>query len=38
MLEVYWPTGQLSWRQPHISPLDLSQPDEVLLQLATLTP
>ncbi len=32
MIEVYWPTGDLSWRQPQAEPLDLSQPDEVLLQ------
>lgn len=31
MIEVYWPTGDLSRRQPQIEPLDLSQPDEVLL-------
>ena len=33
MIEVYWPTGDLSSRQqqPYIEPLDLSQPDEVLL-------
>ena len=31
MIEVYWPTGDLSWRQPHAEPLDLSQPDEDLL-------
>jgi catechol-2,3-dioxygenase len=28
MIEVYWPTGDLSWRQPQVEPLDLSQPDE----------
>ena len=32
MIEVYWPTGDLSRRQPHAEPLDLSQPDEVLLE------
>jgi catechol-2,3-dioxygenase len=32
MIEVYWPTGDLSWRQPVLDPLDLSQPDEVLLE------
>ena len=34
MIEVYWPTGDLSCRQqqPYIQPLDLSQPDEVLLE------
>jgi len=28
MIEVYWPTGNLSWKQPRIE----SQPDEVLLE------
>ncbi|MBV9441140.1 MAG: hypothetical protein JO217_00465, partial [Acidobacteriaceae bacterium] len=23
MIEVYWPTGDLSWRQPYAEPLDL---------------
>jgi catechol-2,3-dioxygenase len=32
MVEVYWPTGDLSWRQPQAEPLDLSQPDVVLLE------
>jgi catechol-2,3-dioxygenase len=33
MIEVYWPTGELdSYRQPYAMPLDLSQPDDVLLQ------
>jgi catechol-2,3-dioxygenase len=32
MIEVYWPTGNLSSRQPVLEPLDLSQPDEVLLE------
>jgi catechol-2,3-dioxygenase len=32
MMEVYWPTGDLSTRQPYVEPLDLSQPDEVLLE------
>jgi catechol-2,3-dioxygenase len=36
-IEVYWPTGELSWRQPKADPLDLSQPDDVLLQLAART-
>lgn len=31
-IEVYWPTGDLSSRQPQAAPLDLAQPDEVLLQ------
>ena len=31
-VEVYWPTGDLSWRQPQVEPLDLSLPDEVLLE------
>ncbi|MBZ5612038.1 MAG: VOC family protein [Acidobacteriia bacterium] len=31
-IEIYWPTGALeSYRQPHAEPLDLTQPDEVLL-------
>ena len=37
MIEVYWPTGELSWRQPKADPLDLSQPDDVLLKLAART-
>jgi hypothetical protein len=32
MIEVYWSTGDLSWKQPHVEPLDLSRPDEVLLK------
>ena len=39
MVEVYWPTRHLRGRQPeseplrpHMEPLDLSQPEEVLLQ------
>ena len=32
MIEVYWPTGDLSWRQPQMEPLDLAQPDETLLE------
>jgi len=32
LIEVYWPTGDLSRIQPQMEPLDLSQPDEVLLQ------
>ena len=35
MIEVYWPTGDLSWRQPYAEPLDLSQPDETLLEKIT---
>jgi len=32
-IEIYWPTGALeSYRQPHAEPLDLTQPDDVLLQ------
>jgi catechol-2,3-dioxygenase len=38
MIEVYWPTGDLSQRQPHLEPLDLSQPDEVLLEKIAPTP
>jgi catechol 2,3-dioxygenase-like lactoylglutathione lyase family enzyme len=30
-LEVYWPTG-IDWRQPFKRPVDLDQPDEVLLK------
>jgi len=37
MIEVYWPTGDLSWRQPYAEPLDLSQPDETLLEKITVT-
>jgi catechol-2,3-dioxygenase len=37
MIEVYWPTGDLSRRQPYLEPLDLSQPDEVLLEKVTVT-
>jgi catechol-2,3-dioxygenase len=32
MIEVYWPTGDLSWRQPYAEPLDLTKSDEVLLE------
>jgi len=35
MIEVYWPTGDLSQRQPYAEPLDLSQPDEALLEKIT---
>ena len=38
MIEVYWPTGDLSWKQPQVEPLDLSQPDEVLLEKITAAP
>ena len=38
MIEVYWPTGDLSWRQPYVEPLDLSQPDEALIETITATP
>jgi len=38
MIEVYWPTGDLSWRQPSVEPLDLSQPDEALIETITATP
>src|SRR5215469_1964929 len=37
MVEIYWPTGDLSSRQPFVEPLDLSQPDEVLLESLTAT-
>ena len=32
MIEVYWPTSNDRLKQPQLFPLDLSQPDEVLLQ------
>ena len=32
LIEVYWSTGDLSQRQPYVEPLELSQPDETLLQ------
>ena len=35
LIEVYWPTGDLSLRQPQMGPLDLSQPDETLLDNIT---
>jgi catechol-2,3-dioxygenase len=36
MIEVYWPTGELSRRlQPQMEPLDLSQPDGALLDQIT---
>jgi catechol-2,3-dioxygenase len=35
MIEVYWPTGDLKWKQPYAEPLDLSQPDEALLEKIT---
>jgi catechol-2,3-dioxygenase len=35
MIEIYWPTGDLSCRQPYAEPLDLSQPDEALLEKIT---
>ena len=35
MIEIYWPTGDLSCRQPYTEPLDLSQPDEALLEKKT---
>jgi len=38
MIEVYWPTGDLSQTQPYAEPLDLSQPDEALLEEITATP
>jgi catechol-2,3-dioxygenase len=38
MIEVYWPTGDLNWRQPEAEPLDLSLPDEALLEQITATP
>lgn len=38
MIEVYWPTGDLSRKQPYAEPLDLSRPDELLLEKITATP
>src|SRR5262245_45965034 len=38
MIEVYWPTGDLSWRQPQMEHLDLPDPDEKLLERITATP
>jgi AhpD family alkylhydroperoxidase len=38
LIEVYWPTGNLSTPQPYVEPLDLSQPDEVLLETITAAP
>jgi catechol 2,3-dioxygenase-like lactoylglutathione lyase family enzyme len=35
MIEVYWPTGDLRLNQPQVAPLDLSLPDDVLLQEIT---
>jgi catechol-2,3-dioxygenase len=35
MIEVYRPTGDLSRRQPQMEPLDLSKPDEALLENIT---
>ena len=32
MIEVYWPTGDLSRSQPQMEHLDLSEPDETLLE------
>src|SRR3954454_21434570 len=32
IVEVYWPTGDSSKKQPQMEPLDLSQPDDVLLK------
>jgi catechol-2,3-dioxygenase len=37
MIEVYWPTGDLSRRQPQMEPLDLSRRDEALLENTTAT-
>jgi len=37
MVEIYWPTGDLSQRPPYAEPLDLSQPDEALLEKVTAT-
>jgi catechol-2,3-dioxygenase len=32
LIEVYWPTGSWRLKQPQAFPLDLSLPDDVLLQ------
>jgi len=32
MIEVYWPTGVESYRQPYAEPLNLTHSDEVLLE------
>jgi len=32
MIQVYWPTGALEIRQPYVEPLDLTEPEDVLLQ------
>jgi hypothetical protein len=32
LIEVYWPTGDRRLKQPQAFPLDLSLPDDVLLQ------
>ena len=31
LIEVYWPTGRLDYRQPYLEPLDLTKSDEQLL-------
>jgi catechol-2,3-dioxygenase len=38
MVEIYWATGDLSHGQPYSEPLDLSQPDEALLEKITRQP
>jgi hypothetical protein len=38
MVEIYWPTGDLSRGQPYSEPLDLSQPDEALFEKITRQP
>ena len=38
MIEIYWPTGDLSQRPPYAEPLDLSEPDDALLEKITATP
>ena len=35
MIEVYWPTGTLSYRQPFALPIDLTKSDEQLLEQFT---
>jgi len=35
MIEVYWPTGDVSRTQPQMEPLDLSQSDDALIEKIT---
>jgi len=38
MIEVCWPTGDLSGRQPYVEPVDLSKSDDELLELLAQKP